>query len=363
MKRWLPYVLLLAALSVASDGGSCGPPMNQDPYFDLWCGDTLCAWDVEEGEIRRVSTWHRSDYGVSLEGERAALSQTLDSGSVDCFVVSVLVDRASSVSLTLEVDYLDDGIVEFEAPLENSRWEEVVLNVWAPSWDGRVRFRVRKVGDGRAVLAQLEIVQGEGCGAPPNGIGWPLAAPCEADTDCESGTCASFVPFPALWPGEEMRACSVCRGARSCSVGQACGLEPHELRGHYLGCGPPGRHALGERCQFDLECATGRCCDGMCSTCCGAGSCADDETCGKPALMPADALGNPRPLPQVCEPSGFARAKGEPCLVDADCASASCDGDGPLHHCGFDGRLCETSADCKHADACLPLGEARATCR
>ena len=39
--------------------------------FDAWCGDRLCHWTLEKGEIRRVSTWHAGDDGVELvEPER-----------------------------------------------------------------------------------------------------------------------------------------------------------------------------------------------------------------------------------------------------------------------------------------------------
>ena len=51
-KLWL--IVLLPALL----GAKCGESIVKDPNFDLWCGETLCNWQVEQGTITRAPTWH-----------------------------------------------------------------------------------------------------------------------------------------------------------------------------------------------------------------------------------------------------------------------------------------------------------------
>ena len=35
---------------------ACDNDILQAPGFDLWCGDELCSWVVEEGEVERVAS-------------------------------------------------------------------------------------------------------------------------------------------------------------------------------------------------------------------------------------------------------------------------------------------------------------------
>ena len=66
----------LFLLVVASQMGAtkCGQVLR-DPGFDLWCGDELCAWKVERGDVKRVATWHEADAGVELVGGDVAIEQ------------------------------------------------------------------------------------------------------------------------------------------------------------------------------------------------------------------------------------------------------------------------------------------------
>jgi len=78
-------------------GWTCGTSLTKNPGFDLWCGDELCAWKVEAGSIRRIPTWHRSDFGVELLGEETVLSQLVHT-SVTCFFVELQVQREEGAS-------------------------------------------------------------------------------------------------------------------------------------------------------------------------------------------------------------------------------------------------------------------------
>src|SRR5215468_1920822 len=68
-----------AAIAVAAAGQlgatDCGGGITRDPGFDLWCGDVLCAWKIERGEVLRVPTWNEGDAGVELVGPDAAIEQ------------------------------------------------------------------------------------------------------------------------------------------------------------------------------------------------------------------------------------------------------------------------------------------------
>jgi len=67
-------VLLLALGSV---GFECGSPVNANTGFDLWCGDALCGWSVDKGDVERVSTWHERDYAALLIGPEVELTQVV----------------------------------------------------------------------------------------------------------------------------------------------------------------------------------------------------------------------------------------------------------------------------------------------
>src|SRR5205823_12772098 len=82
-------------------GNSCGDGIVKSPYFELWCGDTLCGWSTDSGAIRRVPTWHAADYGVALEGDGARISQ-LVTERVKCFEFDLLADIAGDTTVLLE---------------------------------------------------------------------------------------------------------------------------------------------------------------------------------------------------------------------------------------------------------------------
>jgi len=329
--RWL-LLLLLARFAVSGD--TCGPPLNQDPEFDLWCGDSPCAWTVVEGRVERVPTWHRSDFGLSLVGESVTLSQTFEV-DVPCLEVTLMVDRDADVELAVELDFFADGRVDATFPVRATGWGQAIVRSAVPPLDETVILRLRKAAGGKLWLARVRVDEGSGCGPAPTVLERDLGLPCAADLSCASGLCVTV--------------CSECRDddGHPCPDGGVCGVEVAE-HGLYFGCGEADRHVLGERCLSDDECSTGVCAprcpsgdctDSYCSTCGdGLQGCPTGESC---ELAPTTPFGGPL----LCSPGGGRRAAGEPCLADDDCASGRCQGDGSLRLC-WDGRPCEVDADC-----------------
>jgi hypothetical protein len=143
---------MLFLVSVAA----CETDLIDDPGFQLWCGDQLCAWDLEEGEIRKVPTWHQHDYGVELVGSPVLLSQGARS-SASCLRIEVTSKVEAAAMVTVEVDAYGDGDVDRTVPVHSSddfvsQVQDVALKV---SIDGV--FYLRKSGQGGAVVARLRI--------------------------------------------------------------------------------------------------------------------------------------------------------------------------------------------------------------
>jgi len=278
-KACVALVLLGAALSLGG-WSSCEPSLTADPSFDLWCGEQLCAWRLEAGEVRRVATWHPADAGVELHGDPAAISQLLAIASreVSCLRFETLAQIDADASVSLEMDFLDDGLVDYHVPVAGNEWAAVLYLVTPPTWYQGVRLRLRKSGPGRAVLAHLRVTASHECSDAPLPLQErPAGAGCAADGECAAGTCAA-----AIFPYPEERApgaCGTCGDDADCAPGEVCGAEPTPV-GFGAGCGPAGRHALGERCLEDAECETGVCCLSVCTECCPDGRpCADGGVC------------------------------------------------------------------------------------
>jgi hypothetical protein len=150
-KHWLRALGLAFGVSL----GGCYDSLLENPSFDLWCGESLCSWDLDEGSVERAPTWHRKDYGVSFAGNPTQISQATDD-SASCLHFEVIADVDADARLTLAVDFDDDGELEWEERVPTSRWKTHELWVNTPEHEG-FRVIVRKEGAGRAVLAQLSI--------------------------------------------------------------------------------------------------------------------------------------------------------------------------------------------------------------
>lgn len=160
LTRWPAAALLCLALlpGCGADGASASDT-NPDPSFDLWCEDTLCAWSVDEGAIERAPTWHRSDHGTLLQGDPVVLSQLLERGSAEVGYLrfETITDFDEGVELFLELDLGDDGEMNYSHPVPRAAWRKVSYPLHLSTEFSCIRLRVRKVGAGRAVLAQIKV--------------------------------------------------------------------------------------------------------------------------------------------------------------------------------------------------------------
>ena len=191
------FLLALTALAFVTTSAydSCSPPLLDNPGFDIWCGDNeLCGWEVEAGEVARVSTWHERDYGVRLQGDPAIISQVQDLTHWDatCYVVDLVADADDGADLTLELDFFDDGSADVSHPIPADNWKHVHYDLSTPAWYQGVRFRVVKTGSARAVVAQIRVERGtpgEDCTGDPLSVLRPDGVQCTSSDQCESALC------------------------------------------------------------------------------------------------------------------------------------------------------------------------------
>jgi hypothetical protein len=332
--RSLPFCLVLAAAASQLGAADCDGGITRDPGFDLWCGDSLCAWKLERGDVRRVATWHASDAGVELIDSDTAIEQFTAVTSRDghCLRFDLISDVAEDAQVELAVDIYGDGSVERTFPIATAHWQPVSYSFAVqPPFTG-IRFEIAKRGPGHAVVARMRaFVRNDGCDGVPELTGGPapLGALCSAAADCASATCAVVNFF-----GEQR--CAGCDpSAPTCAAGHVCGLtEPGPAeRSVPLACVAAGARALAEACFGDRECATGICAGGTCSTC------RPDSACNGSVCSQAYPHG-----PYLCGAGNHLAPAGAACATSADCASALCRGAERLQ-CD-DGRSCSSDASC-----------------
>ncbi|HPH66274.1 MAG TPA: hypothetical protein PLF40_11035 [Kofleriaceae bacterium] len=355
MRKPIFALLLIAAAASQLGATDCGgdPPIIVDPGFDLWCGDQLCAWHVDRGEIKKAATWHSEDAGVELLSADTAISQ-LSQTHAQCIEFSFIANVDPTVDLRLEADVFNDGNVEYSEHIPTARWQPLTYRMrFARNPDG-ARFRFIKRGEGAAVLAQLEARSVTNCSgrpaielkAAPNGY------QCAQNAECRSNFCNSG--------GSDRGVCADCGPGLvdSCPIDKVCAtVDPQDPnQSESFACSNPGERELGERCSSDAECESQICNVGRCAACGPANACDNDQICG-PSV--------PVKGPFVCAPGKFAGAMGAACFTNADCASATCNG-AVMRQCP-DGRTCGTTADCPSEGSeqhgpCVPVGVQGGTC-
>ena len=216
--RVLPRAALLvvAGASLAALGGDCEGNIVQDPTFRDWCGSSLCAWQLDSGRIQRVPTWNADDFGVSFLDQGTEISQVTQEDAATCLLFTTVADIDPSAQMTILVDFDNDGVVDFQAPLGATDWHQVQAEITAPPVYHGITFRLKKEGTGTAVLAEMQIQSTTGCTAPaavvppatargclcderrlPEGLvctSGNLCAQCDDGNPCGSGvSCASRV--------------------------------------------------------------------------------------------------------------------------------------------------------------------------
>jgi hypothetical protein len=333
--RNLSICLVLAAATQLGVT-DCGGGITRDPGFDLWCGDQLCAWKLERGDVARAATWHAEDAGVALLEPGTAIEQfsPVDSGDGTCIRFDLVADAAEDAQAELSIDIYGDGSVERVFPIPTAHWKSVSYRFAVKAPYTGIRFEIAKRGAGHAVVARMRAaIVREGCAgiAPLDGGPAPLGVLCDEDAGCTSGICAAL----DLFSGHGR--CAGCDPfAPTCAAGQICGLTepgPPE-RPVPVACVPAAARQLGEQCLFDGECATGVCTFGMCSTCDPDGDACTGTTCSSTYF----------PGPHLCGADRGRGKRGDPCVHSRDCASQSCRGM-ERRQC-TDGRACVTSANC-----------------
>lgn len=327
--------LCVVVIALAQLGATdCNGGIIRDPGYDIWCGDSLCAWKVARGQIGRVPTWHDADPGVMLIERGTTIEQFTPVTSRDgtCIRFDLISNVEESAQVELDVDVYGDGTIERSFALPTTTWKPVSYRFSVePPFTG-IRFAFTMRGYGLPVLARMhaQVLESVDCDGiePIRGGPAPLGTICATGGDCASRIC---VEDPIFGP-----ACAGCDPmAPACAGGQVCGLDdpgPAERR-VALACVDAGARVLGEGCVGDAECASGVCALNSCSICrvnadCGGALCGFSYPHG----------------PQLCHPRERMGERGQPCSVEEDCASGTCLG-APSLQC-FDGRSCASDSNC-----------------
>lgn len=368
-RRLYAWTLCLVASACAFEepsNGCGGESITNNYRFDRWCGDHLCGWETEQGTIRPAPTWHEHDLGVELIDNPTVLSQVRTIKDIDCIAFELIGDIELSASVTLALDYNLDGEFEAEHALPVSKWEPIRFLLPTPVRYSGVRFELRKLGNGRAIVAELRAVEAEGCvGERPPSVNLPNGVECGDANECGSRLCAPLtVSVQEQWLCDRnaeacpdlieqlltpLRACSTCDVDGDCGQGEFCGFS-RALVGTHREC--QGTVGAGDECASDDQCREGWCrvsplsagwldlvgLPPTCSTCRDDADCADDEVCGvEPGGVGAE-----------CVPRA-AGALEATCAVDAECASGIC--------CGLVcSECCEATANdraCRDAKQCV----------
>lgn len=193
--------VILVALAASAWLGGCDPDdLIRNSLIDRWCGDHPCYWEVV-GDIERRPTWHRKDFAVAFLSDDAEIFQVNDAANGeddDCIEFTTVANVSDGTDLYLEIDFLNDGLVEFGELFPEVHWRKIQFSILAPDWYQGIRFAVRKDGPGTAELAQLSAQVGGSCG---DGDTFPVElkgrrpddAPCDDDAQCRSSLCADYV--------------------------------------------------------------------------------------------------------------------------------------------------------------------------
>lgn len=321
-------LLFLAVVASQMGATKCGQVLR-DPGFDLWCGEELCAWKLERGEVKRVPTWHEADAGVELVGSDVAIEQLapVNSGDGNCIRFDLVANVAANAEVYLNVDVQGDGTLEMHERIPTSNWKPLSYNFTVvPPYDG-IRFEITKKGAGTATLANIgaEIAQDQCIGLTPLDPGPRRAgSQCSEGSQCASGKC-DYSPTPVQGDPWFPLVCIGCDDT-TCGTGETCGLgDPlSAVFAVPVECVATASKEIGERCIADAECGSNICQENVCSSC--------RNGCGCHAAWVNG--------PHVCA----AGEAGAPCGTDSDCASGHCNGS-VRSECE-DGRACTSPAAC-----------------
>jgi hypothetical protein len=168
-RPFLSTLVLIAAAGSQLGATDCGE-IIEDPGFDLWCGDKLCSWELDRGDIEPTGTWHDDDDAVGLLGSDTAISQLtpVNSWDTSCIRFEMLANVDESTEVRLEADLYGDGSTEWSERIPTSNWDLVSFAIRVEGEYDGIRFRLTKNGEGTAVLARIAAYTATDC--PSNGV-------------------------------------------------------------------------------------------------------------------------------------------------------------------------------------------------
>lgn len=154
----------LVVVACAADAEATAAPPSNPGFETAPCEPArLCDWAVE-GDVASVATWHSQDHGVELLGAPVTLSQWVDPfPAAACVGFELIADLEASSNVVIELDFGDDGHVEFADVLPASDWALLTYQHAVPAGAQRLRVAIVKHAPGRAVLARLDLSTGP-CG-------------------------------------------------------------------------------------------------------------------------------------------------------------------------------------------------------
>jgi hypothetical protein len=157
----ISLIVLAAACASDAERTSSSAPVN--PGFEPCAEGVLCDWNVT-GDIASVPTWHALDRGTELLGAPVSLTQVVDPFTGGpCVTFELIADVAASAAVVIELDFDDDGSVDYADPLPAADWTLLTYQHAVPQGARRLRVRIVKSALGRAVLARLDLSSGP-CG-------------------------------------------------------------------------------------------------------------------------------------------------------------------------------------------------------
>jgi len=267
--------LLVGSMLLASSCVSGGSSWGGGECLDLHCG-----WETKQGALEETHTWHKDDRATALVGAEALATRLAPSSRPGaCMVFDFLADIDASVQVELQLDFNDDGTIDWRASVPAVHWKQAQLIVSTPLDYAQLRMTLHKVGAGRAVFARFGMGSLLSCPSAPR-IKLQDGTACSVDDTCMSGRCAQ----------------------NRCA---ACG---------------PGGCIEGESCRQDAECLDGSCAGGVCRACAKQGTCATNETCSSDAQCASGSCVESS-VPSMRRGPSSDGLCGE-CDTDADCARA-----------------------------------------
>jgi len=232
--------LLVVTIGLAALGDDCDGDILRDPTFRDWCGAELCAWTRDDGEIASVPSWNENDRAVAFVSPLTQISQKTFESAATCILFTSVADIDVTAQMSLLVDFNSDGTVDYEAPLAATFWQRVETLITAPEAYQGITFLLRKDGTGTAALAEMRVQSTSGCtGAAvmikPGSLA--LGVRCTDSVACGSGlVCNQAAGDPRCAECSDDRPCpnaGVCE-ARGASLPAQC--DPGERAG---GTGAP----------------------------------------------------------------------------------------------------------------------------